>query len=81
MREDGATFGRADAPDAWRCGVELDVVELPPLWVRLLGENRPLSADNEYQVQCEAVGTRPPPEMTWWKGGVPLRHAIERVSK
>ncbi|GLG93750.1 Uncharacterized protein GBIM_01107 [Gryllus bimaculatus] len=56
---------------AWR-------VAVPPLSVRLLGANRPLSARAAHEVQCQAVGGRPPPHISWRKAGLPLvsaRHA------
>ena len=47
---------------------------MKPLWVRLLGENRPLSAGTSHEISCEVVGARPVPEITWTKGSTILRN-------
>ncbi|XP_049813895.1 nephrin-like [Schistocerca nitens] len=59
--------------------ITLDL-NLRPLSVRIRGRNRPLSADAPVEVDCEAVGTRPPPVFSWWKAGVQLRNTRETSS-
>jgi len=50
-----------------------------PLWVRIQGESRPLSAGKTYEIGCEVVGARPSPTITWSKGNMILRNARETV--
>ncbi|XP_029178179.1 nephrin-like isoform X6 [Nylanderia fulva] len=59
--------------------VTLDM-NLKPLWVRIQGENRPLSAGKTYEIGCEVVGARPAPKITWSKGNAILRNARETTS-
>ena len=50
-----------------------------PLWVRLQGENRPLSARATYKIGCEVVGARPTPKITWNKGNSVLQNSRQTV--
>ncbi|XP_065211946.1 hemicentin-1-like isoform X2 [Planococcus citri] len=59
--------------------VTLDLI-LKPLSVKILGENRPFSAENKYNISCQVVGARPPPRVTWWKGNTPLKSTKKVVS-
>ncbi|XP_011051388.1 PREDICTED: uncharacterized protein LOC105144270 isoform X2 [Acromyrmex echinatior] len=59
--------------------VSLDM-NLKPLWVRIQGESRPLSAGKTYEIGCEVVGARPSPTITWSKGNMILRNARETTS-
>jgi hypothetical protein len=41
-----------------------------PLHVEVLFHNQPLSADRQYEIECQAIGSRPPSIITWWMNGV-----------
>lgn len=43
-----------------------------PLEVEILFNNQPLSADRQYEVECQAIGSRPPSVITWWMNGLAL---------
>jgi len=47
--------------------VKLDIT-FGPTSVRLLGVKQSLSAGQPHEVRCEAVGARPNPKISWWKG-------------
>ncbi|XP_039283525.1 uncharacterized protein LOC120351216, partial [Nilaparvata lugens] len=51
-----------------------------PLWVRLLGENKPVSAGQRQEVRCESVGARPVPHLVWWKGSQLLPNSTQETS-
>ncbi|RZF47505.1 hypothetical protein LSTR_LSTR007432 [Laodelphax striatellus] len=59
--------------------VTLDL-NLNPLWVKILGENRPISANHTQEVKCEVVGARPAPHIRWWKGSLMLYNATQQTS-
>ncbi|KAJ8673155.1 hypothetical protein QAD02_004417, partial [Eretmocerus hayati] len=59
--------------------VSLDM-NLRPLWARLQGHNRPLSAGTTYEIACEVVGSKPTPTIEWTKGGVVLHDVRQTVS-
>lgn len=50
-----------------------------PLWVKMDGKNKPLSAGRDYELLCEVVGSRPPPKITWWKGSERLTSSTDKV--
>lgn len=54
---------------------------VPPLDVRISGENRPLSADATYNISCQVIGARPPPRVIWLKDNQNLRNSKRSVSK
>jgi hypothetical protein len=58
------------------------LVPLPvkPLSATILNKNQGLSADRKYEVVCQAVGSRPPAKITWWKDNKRLESFVEKVS-
>ncbi|XP_077301639.1 neural cell adhesion molecule 2-like [Arctopsyche grandis] len=71
--------GNSDLSPPISSAVTLNM-NLRPLWVKLRGENKPLSADNTYQLECEIVGSRPPPTITWWKGSTAMKNSKDTTS-
>lgn len=55
-------------------------VTVRPLEVYILFNNQPLSADRQYEVQCQTTGSRPPSIITWWMNGVALVAQPSKVS-
>lgn len=50
-----------------------------PLSVDILLNNQPLSADRTYEIECQAIGSKPTAKITWWMNGVQLRSFREKV--
>ncbi|XP_060807927.1 nephrin [Amyelois transitella] len=55
-------------------------INLHPLWVKLQGGKRPLVAGQSTELVCQAVGARPKPTISWWKGGTRLKTVRETSS-
>ncbi len=42
----------------------------------MIGRKDPVSAGRVYEFRCQAVGARPPPVITWWRGSAQLRENV-----
>lgn len=51
-----------------------------PLSVDILFNNQPLSADRNYEIECQAIGSRPPSKITWWMGDIELSGHTQKVN-
>ncbi|XP_076366951.1 titin-like isoform X7 [Tachypleus tridentatus] len=50
-----------------------EVEGVRPLTAKILGNRKPLSSGDTVELQCVTMGSRPPAEITWWKGNTELR--------
>ena len=53
-------------------------ISVGPSELRLLGVRDSLSAGQPHEVRCEAVGARPAPTITWWRGETQLTHGVSK---
>lgn len=51
-----------------------------PLSIKLVGENRPLSAEVSANISCRVIGAKPTPIITWWKDDNQMTDAKQIVS-
>lgn len=61
-------------------GVTLDL-NLSPTTVQIRRTESPISAGLPAEILCEVWGSRPPPEITWWKNSVQLKQTFVHVSQ
>lgn len=54
---------------------------MQPLWVKLQGNNQPMSAGREYELTCQVYGAHPSPVITWWKEKTKLKNLAKSVSE
>ncbi|VVC44609.1 Hypothetical protein CINCED_3A001155 [Cinara cedri] len=53
---------------------------LKPLEVQVLSSRQPLSNGRTYEVKCQAIGSKPPANITWWKDNEELKNTSQSVS-
>ena len=56
--------------------LSLSFLAVGPLDVKMIGRKDPVSAGRTYEFRCQAVGARPPPTVTWWRGSAQLRDNV-----
>ncbi|XP_034940665.1 neural cell adhesion molecule 2-like [Chelonus insularis] len=59
--------------------VRIDMT-FPPLNVKIIGDNQPLSADKRCDLVCATSGSRPPAHVTWWLDEQRLSNSNETTS-
>lgn len=52
---------------------------MSPLWIKLQGTNKPMSAGRIYEISCQVYGANPSPVITWWKGNTKLKNYEKSV--
>lgn len=53
-------------------------INLKPQTVNILTQEKHVSADKRYDVECRTSGSRPDAIITWWKGSRPVKRAKEK---
>lgn len=56
------------------------VFAVRPLLVEISFNNQPMSADRKYEIECQAIGSRPPAKITWWMGNLEMHGHSQKVS-
>lgn len=56
-------------------------VSVKPQSVNILTQEKFVSADKRYEVECRTAGSRPEAIITWWKGSRHLKKLTKNVSK
>lgn len=59
----------------------INLIAVRPLSVDILLNNQPLSSDRMYDIECQAIGSKPTAKITWWMNGVQLRSFREKVCR
>jgi len=54
-------------------------IAVRPLLVEISFNNQPMSADRKYEIECQAIGSRPPAKITWWMGNLELHGHSQKV--
>ncbi|XP_014252897.1 synaptogenesis protein syg-2-like [Cimex lectularius] len=54
---------------------------LKPMSVTMMTPYQPLSADREYTLECQSVGSRPSAKISWWRDNKKLVSTSEAVSE
>lgn len=55
-------------------------VSVKPQSVNILTQEKYVSADKRYEVECRTSGSRPDAVITWWKGTRPVKRLAKNVS-
>ncbi|XP_015109252.1 hemicentin-1 isoform X1 [Diachasma alloeum] len=57
------------------------VIELNmrPLSVKIFGKEKIVSAAKKYEIKCRSTGSKPPAELTWWKGSKLLKKGVKNL--
>lgn len=53
---------------------------VPPLAVRIVGSDQHVSAGRPLRLECQALGSFPPAQLSWWRGHSRLRQVVREVS-
>ncbi|XP_046489857.1 nephrin isoform X1 [Neodiprion pinetum] len=48
-------------------------LNMKPLTIEIMNKRKTVSAGKKYEVECKSTGSRPPANLSWWRGAKPLQ--------
>lgn len=61
------------------CCLIFFLFQVRPTAVNIMSDNMPLSAGRHHEMNCEVLGSDPPPKVEWWLGDVELSDYTQKV--
>ena len=60
--------------------ISYQLTSVRPVDVTIITPNRPLSAGHRTEIKCRSSGSRPPSQISWWKGSKKMSNVRDSAS-